>query len=221
MTKIFQTLWRKKFIIITLAILVAMLPHALTAEASVLSKTIVTAIGIDKVNGEYEIITESIIFNFDPFGVPERELDVAHAPTIEQALAEIGMNKGRKISFSHTTLILLGKGLADEDLTLLLHPFLVMPQLNNGAVLMWTQDPLEDTLQASIDTGDVRSAKLQQIAEFNKRKTHERIATSLEQFFRGSLGTEGVAKLNIIELEDKELINGDRVAMFYRGVHRS
>jgi len=215
-----KTLWRKKFVIIALAFLVAFLPMAMTRDASVLSKTIVTAIGIDKSGGEVSVTIESLIFNFDPFGVPERELTSATAPTIDEALYEISLNMGRRISFSHTSLILLGAGLDDTDLTELLHPFLLKPQLNNGAVLMWTEDDVETVLQTSIDTGDVRSAKLQQLATFNAKPTTDRISTSLEEFFRNSLGRSGNARINIIELDGDELVNSDRTARFNRGKYQ-
>ena len=214
----FKALWKKKFVIITLALLVAFLPMAMTKEATVLGKTIVTAIGIDKQNDEYAVFIESMIFNFDPFGVPERELTSATAPTIDAALEEIGMNMGRKISFSHCSIILLGSGLVDEDLVELLFPFLKKPQLSNGAVMMYTDDDVEEVMRISEETGDVRSAKLQQIAAFNKNRTNQRIATTLEEFFRNSKGRDGRARLSVIEIEDEALVNSDRVVELEFGI---
>ena len=211
---VFKLLWRKKFVILVLALLVAFLPMAMTKEATALSKTIVTALGIDIQDGRYLVHTESFVFNFDPFGVPERKLSTALAPTIDEALAEIGMNQGRSLSFSHCSLVLLGSGLENTDLVELLMPFLKMPRFSNAAVLMWTNDDVEEVLSVSQATGDVRSAKLQQIAAFNSKKTTPRVSTNLEQFMRNMLGREGRAELNIIELEtqgeETRLLNSEK-----------
>jgi len=212
-----KTLWRKKFVIITLAILIAFLPMAMTNEATVLSKTILTAIGIDKKDDEYIVTVENMIFNFDPFGVPEREHTTAVASTIDEALAEISTNKGRKISFSHCSLVLLGSGLADTNLVNLLMPFLIKPQFSNGAILMWTENDIEKVFETSEEIGDVRSGKLQQIATFNKR-TDGRVATSLEEFIRNSKSRDGIARLNIIEESDGDIINSNRVIELKFGV---
>jgi len=201
----FKMLWRKKFIIITLAVLLAFLPMAMTKEATVLGKTVITAIGLDKQNDEYIVWTESLIFNFDPFGVPERQITTAAASTIDEAFEEISLNMGRKLSFSHCSIILLGSGLEDVNLRELLWPFLLKPQLNNRAVLMWTDDDVGDVLQVSVDTGDVRSAKLQQIAAFNT-KDRRRVATTLEELARSE-----TVHLNVIAIENDGLVNSELV----------
>jgi len=210
-------IWSKKFVILTLALLVAVLPMAITKQPLALSKTIVTAIGIDKIDDEYKVVCEHIIFNFDPFGVMERELVSAEAPTIDEALDEIGRHQGRTISFSHCTIILLGNGLEEENIMDLLRPFLLNSTLNNSAVLLWTEDDVEELLQASIEIGDVRSAKLQQIAEFNRNDARFK-STNLESFFKDSLGRDGRAKITIVRKGDNELENSGRFVKFIRGI---
>jgi len=213
----FKLIWQKKFVILTLVALVALLPMAITKQSLALSKTIVTAIGIDFDNGEYKIVCEHIIFNFDPFGVMERELVSATAPTIDEALKEISHNQGRTISFSHCTVILLGDGLQGKNLLNLLRPFLLNSDLNNSAALFWTEEDVHDLLEASIEIGDVRSAKLQQIAEFNRTNRNFK-ATTLERFFKDSLGRSGRAKITIMSKGDNNsLENTGEVIRFYRG----
>ena len=209
--EILRIIWRKKFVIVGLVLLVALLPMAVTKESIVLSKTIVTAVGIDVEDGEYTVYAEVLIFNFDPFGVPEREIHKATDKDIEKAIVEIGRNRGRTVSFSHCSVIVLGKGLdKEEDLGALLMPFYKRPDLNNGAVVIWTGNGVEELLNSSIELGDARSAMLQQIAEFN-RKSKSHTHTNLERVMRAAIGGERSVKVAKISLVEEELVNSGAV----------
>ncbi|MCL2755592.1 MAG: hypothetical protein FWE45_00890 [Firmicutes bacterium] len=204
----FKVIWAKKFLILFLVALIAVLPMAMTKQPLALSQTIVTALGIDKINGEYKVVCEHIIFNFDPFGVMERELVTATAPSIDDAFNEIGRSQGRTISFSHCTIIILGDGLREENFADLLKPFLLKSTLSNSAVLLYTDDDIEELMQASIEIGDVRSAKLQQIAEFN-RQDNRFTSTSLERFFKDSLGRNRMSKITKVRIGENDTIENE------------
>lgn len=201
----FKLIWSKKFVIVILALLVALLPVAMTREATALSRTIVTGIGIDKQGDDYTVYAEHIIFNFDPFGVMEREILKGQGKTIQEALTEIGHNQGRTVSFSHTTIILLGPGLRDGDAFFALEFFLRQQNLNNSAVVMATEgDPMK-LMEKSIERGDVRSGKLQKIAQYN-RNTGGFTHTTLDSLFKDGL-TRGYGRVALVEVEEDEIEN--------------
>ncbi|MCL2846701.1 MAG: hypothetical protein FWE38_03355 [Firmicutes bacterium] len=198
-------IWKKKIVIVALVLTVALLPFALTKPTVVITKTIVTAMGIDKADDGYTVYTESLIFNFDPFGVPEREIHFATAETIPAAMKIIGQNRGRKLSLSHCTVITLGHELEESDFIKLLWPFIKRNDMSNSAVLFWTDDPVKGVMQTSIDLGDARSALLQQMAEFNRR-TDKFAAKTLEEFVKDMM-RDGQSELGVINIKGEEMIN--------------
>jgi len=212
----FKLIWQKKFLIIVLVLLVALLPIAMTRESVVLSKTLLTAIGIDKQGDEYTVYGEHFIFNFDPFGVMEREMVDGSGATVEDALADIGRKLGKRVSLTHCTVMILGKGLTEESLVPILKPFLLKPQLSNTCTLFYTESDVGSLLETSIEIGDARSGRLQVIAEFN-RKQNDFKSTHIERFLRDSMGRRGIAKIAIIAEEDGEIINEGEYAVFLHG----
>ena len=215
--KFFISVWDKKFLLITITVLVALLPVAVSSQSMALTRTILTAIGIDMEDDEIIVYGEHVLFNFDPFGIPERHIATGRGATIQDALDEIGVNMGRTISFSHVTLIIIGNGLAEENLFEMLKPFLKQSQLNSSTALVYTESNIETLLQTSIDKGDVRSAKLQQIAEFNR--THkDKYYTSLERFMKNNMRLEAVAFIPVLNESQGDIENTGTKAKFANGI---
>ncbi|MCL2570306.1 MAG: hypothetical protein FWE16_03815 [Firmicutes bacterium] len=201
----FKLVWEKKFLILFLVLLIAILPVALTSQPLVLEKGLVTAIGINKVGDEYQVTCEIFIFAFDPLGAPERKPVTTTAPTVEQAITKIGHNNGRDISFSHCTVIILGSGLDGENIDELLYSFFNDPRLNNSCIVIYTQSDIPTLFETSNAQGDPRSAKLQQIIEYNNRNK-KFTSTNLEQFFK-DIRRNNKTKVAIINEQDGELLN--------------
>jgi len=216
MIELLKTFWRKKFVIIAIVALTILVPMAATRQSTVLSRSIVTAMAINYSAGEYTVYTEVLIFNFDPFGVPEREVHHASALTIEEALIEIGENRGRRVSLSHCSVIVLGQGFVDsgKNLQEVLMPLFMRPDLNNSAAIFYSVDDLEELLMASAEQGDARSAMLQQIAEFNQRNK-SRTFMSLEKFIKQSLEKRDTIILPEITKSDGEIRNEDVVKIVH------
>jgi len=206
-------LWRKKYLFIIIAFTVAILPFAITKESVVLSRAIMTAIAIDYVDDEYVVVGEHFIFNFDPFGVMEREVIVGRGESIDKAIDDIGRNMGKTVSLTHTTIFILGEGLKDKDLADMLIPFAKMPHVRNDAQLFYTTSDIEKLVQASIDTGDARSGRIQQIATYNRKQDHMP-AVNLEGFLKDSLRSNSVASIPVLELVDGVIQNDGKVMSF-------
>lgn len=185
---VLQLLWAKKFLILAIALLVAFLPMALTQEAVVLSKALLTSIGIemDEDNEQYVVWGEHMIFNFDPFGVPERELVSGRGKDLDEAFVEMGRNLGKTVSLSHCTIIILHESLQGENIAELLWDFFKDPHPVNSCILFYTESGVGDLMDASINRGDARSGRLQQIAEFNRRQRKMESA-NLEDFMKSSV----------------------------------
>jgi hypothetical protein len=71
-------------------------------------------------------------------------------------------------------------------------------------------------MNTSIEQGDARSAKLQQVAKFNKREKGF-VSTSIERFFRLSLGREKTAKVAVVTEKEGAVENNGDTALFIEG----
>ena len=203
MTKL-KSLLKKKFLVIALAFLVVFLPFAITAQSTTLSRTVTTAMAIDKDGDTYTVYLEHMMFTFDPLDGPERKLISASADSIEEALTKIGHNRGRTISLSHCSIIILGPGIQEDDFLEILLPFAHRVDLNNATAVFITNSDVEELMEASIENGDMRSALLQQIAAFNKERKQN--FKTLGCIVKKLLRNEQV-EIPTISLEDDEIKN--------------
>jgi len=211
-----KSVWDKKFLLILLAFMIIFLPVAMTREPVVLSKLLLTSIGIEKDESGYVVHGEIFIFNFDPFGVMERELVKGEGATVDEALTNMGHNLGQTPSLSHCSVIILGNGTQGEDILELLKPFATSSQINNSCALFYTTSDMEELMQTSIDTGDARSGRIHAISAFNKRQ-NKMTSTNLEQFFIGSMHGNKTIHISRLTVEDNRIINERTPVKFIAG----
>jgi len=211
-----KLLWQKKVFIIFLAFLVVLLPISMSKQAGMLEKTIVLSIGIDKVNNEYLVVVEANVNDFDPFGARSAQKLSAVGENIPTAIENLGRNRGQTISFSHTVLLVIGSGLAEENVISHFDYFVNKTELSNNTTLLFTRANMEEIMDVSIEAGDNRGGLLQQIAHFNQRNLALQ-PTSIERFYTDYLrmGSSGV--IPIVGLEDGVIKNTNTFAVFTNG----
>jgi len=205
----FKLLWQKKFLLIFLAIVIALLPVAATKQPVVLSKALVTCFGIDYADGVYKVYGEKVIFNFDPFGILERKTLSDEGETVEKAMKAIERSFGRKISFTHCTLIILGKGLVEnkprDEILVALEYFYERRELSNSAAVITSKSDMEKLLEVSDELGDVQSGLLQRLVEFN-RKDSQKTFINLQKVFKQYKKGRAI-RIPIINVTDEQLEN--------------
>jgi len=133
-------LWNKKAAIVFLALLVCLLPMALTRPAQMTTKAILTDITIDRVDGEYVLTGEKVTTEAGDKGPkfktePVTGTDAKFVNTINK----IADSTGKTVSFAHCSSITLKDGLADEDVTDILKFFMYQTELNNNCKLSWAE----------------------------------------------------------------------------------
>ena len=214
----FSLLWKKKFLIVFLIALIALLPQAAARPAQMLSKTLFTSIGIDKTDDEYEISGEMIVNDFSKKGETKSEVISETGANITEVMNKLSAAQGREISLAHCTLMVVGAGLNDENLGELLTYFFHKTEVNNNCAIVYTQSPVKDLLTASEEGGDKRRGLLQQILEFNQQNIIGK-PTSLEKFFKDYMRTSKTGILTTATLEGDKISNEIQAAVFKNGKH--
>jgi len=126
----FETLWRKKAMILFLVVLVVLLPAAVSRPAQMISKAVLTEITIDKQDGQY-MLTGKTADSEQPV--------TASAPSVAECINKIALEQSKQVSFAHCSAIILAEGLKDENVTDLLRYFLYRTELNNNCGIAWLE----------------------------------------------------------------------------------
>lgn len=216
----FKYLWSRKFALLAIAILVALLPIAMTKEPITLSRTIATAIGIDYVDGEFVVHAEIVVFSFNPQDGRESELVTERGATVMEAFDKMGKDRGMTVSFTHCTIVIIGTGVlnSNETVAQIIRP-IYKSEISNGAVLFYTKSDIQNIMQQSIESGNMRSGLLQQIAEWN-RKHHKNKNTTIERFYKNNaLGRDAFLILTELDTSDEpKIVNTNNHAIYRAGV---
>jgi|GEM_PF-4275742 len=142
-----KMIWQKKALILFLVVLVALLPSALTRPAQMTTKAVLTEITIDHQSGEYVLTGEMIDLNAPADAESNTTTVTASAPSAAECINKIATEQGKQVSFAHCKYIVLGEGLADEDVTGLLRYFLYRTELNNSCQISWKQKGDRTTIE--------------------------------------------------------------------------
>jgi len=214
----FKTLWKNKVFIVFLVVIVALAPQAAARPAQMLSKTLVTTLGINRIAGEYEISGEVIINKADQPQSAERKNVVmsATAPTIGEAINKISASTGREVSFAHCTLLIIASSLDGESVLPLLTYFLQKTEISNSVVLVYTTGDPKAVIAASIANGNAQGGLLQQIAKYNQDNVFGR-PTSLESFFKDTLRPGQATVIGAVSFVGESLTNKMEGAVFMGG----
>jgi hypothetical protein len=140
---LFKSIWKKKALILFIAVLVLLLPQAVSRPAQVFSKALLTEITIDKLEDNYSLAGKAVIL---PDDEKPKEIS-AVGKSLGEAINKMAEDTNREISFAHCTLIIIGEGLAEENLTDTLRYFLYKTELNNNCTLAYKEKGYDTTLE--------------------------------------------------------------------------
>ena len=151
--RLLDTIARKKAIIVFIAVLVALLPQSIARPAQMTSKVILTEIAIDRA-------TDYTVSATAQNGKSPENL-TATAPTLFGAINQIALDQQKQVSFAHCNQIVLGEGLADENIAELLHYFMFNTEIRNTAKMAWVEKGRKTTMEQFYrDYYDVRPSVL-------------------------------------------------------------
>jgi len=201
----FKSLWKKKALIVFLAVLIVLFPAAAAKAPQMLEKTMLTSLGIDFVDDEVVIYGEMLVNQFDPFGGRQSEIVQASGINVAAAVDKLTAIQGRQVSLAHCAVIILGSGLEDQNIAELLRYFLNKTDLHNNVMLIYTNSDIEELMDIAIREDDVRGSLIQQITAFYQANIFGR-PTSLESFHKDYMRHTSTSMLGIANLQEEEVM---------------
>ena len=142
MREILTKIWNKKFFIVFVALMVFLLPQALSRPAQMSMKAVLTEITISKANDEYTIDAKMVTVNID-----EPKEVSGSGRTLAHAINDLSNVTQRNVSFAHCTQIIIGEGMEDENICDLLRYFVYRAEMNNNCALAWKEAGRKTTIE--------------------------------------------------------------------------
>jgi len=200
----FRELWRKKVALVLIVALLLLFPAASIQPAQMLSKSLFLSIGIDRNDDGFVVGGIICVSQFSSEGGEPTKTVRATGNSINHALKNITTNEGRKVSLAHCNLIVLGPGLADIDVTIVLSTMLKQYEMSNSALLVCTDDDFMELLQTSIENNTGATAGLlETITAFNQESLLG-TATTLDEFYKNYLRPASTAILSVVNLSSSK-----------------
>ena len=196
--------WLKSPIILLLfAMLIIFTPQAIYSPGQSRNIGVVVALGIDKVDDEFEV---SLLTFIPKPNQTFKEVDSVvsgKAENIAQALYNAQVALGRRVGLSHVKTTVLSEKLMQEDVTSVVDYLTRLAALSASTVFVGTNTSAKEILTLSSKLEDGIGLDLEQVIGFNSDKLFAS-ETSLEEFYQGYYGRSGasiIAYLPVVEGE--------------------
>jgi len=141
-------LWRNKIALIIVILLVVFIQPAISLPEQSKTENIVTAIGVDKIEDEFEISLQYIL----PYkSGAENELKVSSvkAKNLSEAIEKVSIQFGKNSGFAHCKILILNDLACAENITSILDFFFKNKTNTNNMIILNTNDSAKDVLATS------------------------------------------------------------------------
>lgn len=202
-------LWQNKILIILLIIFVFLLPVAISKPSQSQSDIIVTAIGVDKVENDFEVSIQYLVPT--PESQFKQVLKVASMKDKSFSLAvdKVILFLGRHLGFTHCKLFVFSDSLKDENLT---NMFDYITRTKNNTYninIINTNATAKDFLLATINLEGNSFLMQQSNKDVKDIQLYGSILT-IGDFYEQYLSKSGCSIVSVAELMKKEDVEGKK-----------
>lgn len=142
-----KLLWKNKIFIVLILLFIFLFPSAISLPQQNRAQNIITAIGIDKNNDEFEVSIQYLI----PYGSsPDQDLQLSSVKdkSVGQAIEKLNLNYGKLSGFAHCRAIVFNDEAGKEGLTNILSYILRTRSNTNNIILINTADSSKKLLES-------------------------------------------------------------------------
>ena len=116
MRRFFKTIKATPILLALIFIALFFFPSAIIAPAESVSNAIVTAIGLDKQENEYEVTLLTFLSYPNQSYTERYEIFTSTGGTLSEALTKAGLQLGKAVSLFHTHTAVVSENLLKEDI---------------------------------------------------------------------------------------------------------
>lgn len=196
--------WCKQPVIIVLIIiLIFFTPLAIYSPGENRNRGVVTAIGIDKTNEEYEISLLTFIPTPNQTYKELTSIITGRGETVAEALYKAQISMGRKIGLAHAKTTVVSKELLQEDVASHIDYLSRVASLPENTVFVCSSTSAKELLESSQSLEEKIGLKLEQLIGFNANNIYV-TDTSLEAFYKGYYKKVKSSIIGYLKVEDEK-----------------
>lgn len=201
MKKILNKLLKNPILIIFLLILVFYMPAAIYSPGESRNRGVVTAIGIDKIDDQYEVSLLTFIPTVNQSFEEQKSVISAKGSSVAEAVYRAEIAMGRKIGLFHAKTTVVNEELLKEDVAKHLDYLSRVASLPENSVFVGTNKTAKELLKISQKSKNIVGLKLEQLVGFNAENIYV-TDTSLEAFYDGYYNDTKSAIIGYLCIED-------------------
>ena len=201
---------KKKLGFIIILIIILVFPISLSNQARLNTRVIITGLAIDKVDDKYEVTAQIVKTSPGTESAgsgAEVNFVTDNDETMVGALAKLTYKAGKVSAFSHTSFIILGRELLNEDLTEVLDYFVRNKTINSSALLLFAEEKAADELEKTKDVELSVGIGLQKVFLFKEIEGDGEMTTVLNflKHCKGNSKTATASTLKLMKNEDGKM----------------
>ena len=189
--------------LVFIVILLVFTPTALYSPGQSRNVGVVVAVGIDKLEEEYQLSLLTFIPKPNQTFKESNSVVSGKGETIAQALYNAQVALGRRVGLSHVKITVISEKLMEDDITSVVDYLSRLASLSSSTLLVGTNGQAQEVLTLSSKMVDEIGLDIEQVVGFNSEKLFVS-ETSLEDFYRGYYGMENSSLVGYLPISDGE-----------------
>ena len=184
MKKVINAIKKYPFILIFLLILVVFTPYSLFSPGESRKRAVVIAIGLDKIENEYEISFLTFIPSPNQEFQQSNSVVSGKGSSVSEAVLDAQLTLGKDIGLSHAKTTVVNERMLEEDVSSSLDYLMRVVSLPENTVFICTNTTAKELLMATDSLEQNLGLKLDQLVSYNANEVYI-TDTSLEAFYKG------------------------------------
>lgn len=202
MAKIFNFVKKHAILILFCVLCVVFLPSAIVAQPQSRTKLVVRAIGVDKLDEEYEVSAIVFIPKATQTFSENFQVVSGKGKSFYEAFSNIGIETGREVALSHTSVIYVNDAVCEEGLVDSLDYLIRDYSLNNSSNLVYIEKNAKEVIEAAKTVIQNSGVKIGDVAKFDEDKVVLQ-QSNLESVYSSAYSKSRCAMINVMELSEE------------------
>lgn len=180
----FKKFLKNPMLIVLVIILIFYTPQAIYSAGESRNRGVVTAIGVDKIDDEYEVSLLTFIPNVNQSFKEVSSVISGKGITLADALFNAQTAMGRRFGLAHAKTTVVSESLMKEDISKHIDYLSRVSSLPENTVIVCTDKTAKELLEVSYSLESTVGLQLEQIIGYNDKNLYV-TDTSLESFYKG------------------------------------
>lgn len=192
-------LWKNKLLILILILIVTMCPITISLPEQSRTESIITAVGVDKKEDEYEVSIQYVVPQSSG-GQENLKISKQKGKTVGEVFEKLNLELGKTLGFAHCRFIAFNEEAGKDSLTKILDYLLRQKTNTNNIVLILTKESAGDLLATAKGIDSDLYTFLSNSSNSNEFKEYNDL-TTIGDFFRSYFGEGNSLAIYIVNTE--------------------